>query len=416
MAEDEVKIEYGDNQNPLDELRKRVEDLEMSLGVFNPRNMAGLRGKDLRQATRANLFGDGSDGDVVISNSQSLSRDMYYKNLTIESGGNLRTNSYRVFVKGDLIIKNGGKIHNDGYNGVNGDDGTQGIFEGGNQIKGRGGSGGAGGQAVPSGSFVGCPAGFTGTTGGDGVFSFVPGGYNGLSASNASNGASISKGLGAAGVGGSGGGSGGGCSGSYFPAGGAGGNGGNGGSITDTVINIPRNYVNAYFLIDTVPSFTNLGSSAQNGGSGGGGGGAINNTSNGSGLSGGGGGAGGAGSAGGILWIAANRIVNDGTISSNGGNGGNGGNGANGIVDGSNAAAGGGGGGAGGAGGAGGVVVLIYGEKSGSGSVEVKGGTGGSGGTGGLKAQVGTETAQNGNNGVAGQNGQNGNIFEIVLG
>lgn len=45
------------------------------------------------------FFGDGSDGDVSISGTVTLSRDMYYKNLTIPAGQILNPNWYRVFVQ-----------------------------------------------------------------------------------------------------------------------------------------------------------------------------------------------------------------------------------------------------------------------------------------------------------------------------
>jgi len=47
---DEPKIEEQDTLSPIEELQKRIEDVEMSLGVFNPRNTAGLRSKDLQQS------------------------------------------------------------------------------------------------------------------------------------------------------------------------------------------------------------------------------------------------------------------------------------------------------------------------------------------------------------------------------
>lgn len=50
----------------------------------------------------AKLFGNGIDGDVTISTNVFLSRDMYYNNLTVDSGYTLFTNGFRVFVKGTL--------------------------------------------------------------------------------------------------------------------------------------------------------------------------------------------------------------------------------------------------------------------------------------------------------------------------
>lgn len=54
------------------------------------------------------LFGSGEDGDVTITNGQTvtLSSDMYYDNLTVNSGGTLFTNGFRVFVN-DTLTNNG---------------------------------------------------------------------------------------------------------------------------------------------------------------------------------------------------------------------------------------------------------------------------------------------------------------------
>jgi len=50
------------------------------------------------------IFGDGSDGSVTISSGQTvyLSSDMYYEDLTVESGATLFTNGFRIFVNGTL--------------------------------------------------------------------------------------------------------------------------------------------------------------------------------------------------------------------------------------------------------------------------------------------------------------------------
>ncbi len=42
-------------------------------------------------------FGDGSDGNVIISSNRTLSGDMYYNNLTINSGITLNPNGYIFF-------------------------------------------------------------------------------------------------------------------------------------------------------------------------------------------------------------------------------------------------------------------------------------------------------------------------------
>lgn len=65
------------------------------------------------------IYGDGSDGDVVITGgTTTLARDMYYDNLTVESTGVLAVNGFRVFVRGLLTIESGGIVHSDGTAGV----------------------------------------------------------------------------------------------------------------------------------------------------------------------------------------------------------------------------------------------------------------------------------------------------------
>jgi len=359
MAEDEPKIENQEEDSPIEELKKRIEDIEMSLGVFNPRNMAGLRTKDLQQATRANLFGDGSDGDVVVSTEIDLTRDMFYNNLTVEDGGIINTKSFRIFVKDQFIKKPGGILRNNGNDGGDGGNTTNPAHEWG--------AGGNGGTAVASGSL---PAGKAGSNGGRGGYGENPNAVAG------DNGLDTDKSLGSAGSGGGGGGAG-------DQAGGA--SGGNGGNQTGTVFNIPNSFFAAYYLIDILPSIVTLTISAGSGGGGGGG-----HT--------GGGGGGGSASTGGLIWIAANRMFIEGEneIQCIGGKGGNGGNG---YLDVDTYI---GGGGGGGAGGTGGVIMLIYGEKTGTGTLSVAGGQGGAGGTGK-------------NNGAAGSTGTTGQTYNIII-
>ena len=50
------------------------------------------------------IYGFGQDGDVTIASNTSLTRDMYYNNLTINSNCDLDTNGYKIFVKGTLTF------------------------------------------------------------------------------------------------------------------------------------------------------------------------------------------------------------------------------------------------------------------------------------------------------------------------
>ena len=58
-------------------------------------------------------FGSGKDGDIVITSNTTLSRDMEYRNLTINSGA-LNPNGWRIFVSNTLTIASGGKISRNG--------------------------------------------------------------------------------------------------------------------------------------------------------------------------------------------------------------------------------------------------------------------------------------------------------------
>jgi len=45
------------------------------------------------------IYGFGQDGDVTITANTSLTRDMYYNDLTINANCDLDTNGYKIFVK-----------------------------------------------------------------------------------------------------------------------------------------------------------------------------------------------------------------------------------------------------------------------------------------------------------------------------
>lgn len=58
--------------------------------------------------TNSVAYGTGADGDVTISSPTTLTRDMYYHNLTVNS--TLTTNGYRIFVSGTLSGNGSGTI------------------------------------------------------------------------------------------------------------------------------------------------------------------------------------------------------------------------------------------------------------------------------------------------------------------
>jgi hypothetical protein len=65
----------------------------------------------------AALFGDGSDGSQTISANTTLTRDMYYENLTVAAGVTLNPGGYRLFVAGTLTLDEGAQIARDGSKG-----------------------------------------------------------------------------------------------------------------------------------------------------------------------------------------------------------------------------------------------------------------------------------------------------------
>lgn len=175
------------------------------------------------------VFGDGSDGDVTLATNTTLTRDMYYNNLTINSGVTLSTGGYRIFVKNTLT--NNGTID---CSGAPGTDSTGGSAAGGNGGAsgslaggGRGGDGSNGANGNP---------GVDGNVGGAGGSSGVVTGYTAGAGGSASLPASSGgwrylvraiemQDLGTAFKGGAGGGGG------PAAAGSAGGGGGGGGGV-----------------------------------------------------------------------------------------------------------------------------------------------------------------------------------------
>lgn len=326
-------------QEELDSIQQKLRDLENQMQGLNPRNLAGLQSKELKAAARANLFGDGSDGDVTLTSNTTLTEDKFYDTLIIDNGVVLTTNGWRVFCKKDLI--NNGTIRSNGNDGNpgttppnagstrSGGGGGGSGSPGGNiqlwanriinngTVEAVGGDGGDGGDgnadtAASTSSGPGGSGGAAAHTGGS-----LPDAIAGQSGGSADSGGGASAGgtgsdsdpgFGSAGTGGGGGGT---------ANATAAGDGGDGGSVVPGK-NVPRSPTAAYLLYDVQDSAQQTGSA----GSGGGGGGASSDTG------------------------------------SHGGGGG------------------------GGAGGSGGVVMLIYGSKSGAGTVDVSGGAGGAKGLG----------------------------------
>jgi hypothetical protein len=72
-------------------------------------------------------FGNGADGNVTISSNTTLTRTMYYNNLTVNTGIVLTTAGFKIYVKGTLTLSGTGSIACRGGAGGNASAGTAGT-------------------------------------------------------------------------------------------------------------------------------------------------------------------------------------------------------------------------------------------------------------------------------------------------
>lgn len=312
------------------------------------------------------VFGDGSDGDVTVSTTVALTRDMHYRNLTLAAGGKLVIGDanpvVRIFVSGtlDLSAADVGAIS------ANGKDGTKGGNSTTNTTPGVSRSGASGATELTAGA--GKSGGNSGTGGGT---ASGTAGSAGTSATHGFGGDGGDGGRGAQGW-------------NVQQANGA------GGVVTNK--HAPRQLL-------TLPRLLGQNISGGAGGGGGSGGGANA-------YAGSGGGSGGAG--GNVLILCARKIKTSGTtpagvITAKGGRGGDGGDSA---YNGSR--------GEGGGGGGGGAILLVVLQREGA---TVANGLDAGGGNGG---SLGTWTTYEGtgDNPVASKGAQGGVIavFRLDLG
>src|SRR5918912_1656617 len=68
-------------------------------GTDSPR----ISANDIEDLLIQPIFGDGSDGSVVVTVNTTLTRDMYYQNLTVGSGVVISPAGFRIFVKDKLL-------------------------------------------------------------------------------------------------------------------------------------------------------------------------------------------------------------------------------------------------------------------------------------------------------------------------
>lgn len=316
------------------------------------------------------VFGDGSDGDATINTNTTLTRDMYYENLTVTGTAVLDTGGYRIYVAdtftrgGTAVLRNNGGHGGRGQNGAS----TGTVMT-------------LGGATATNAGAVTVPSSPTSTGGGYGqIRTGAPGFAAGSSSQPATDSpyALYAASTTFSGMGGN----------ASSSAGNALGGLGIAGGITTVAPSLPHTLYTAqsFSLITGGQNITVI---RPAGSSAGGGGGAASQS--GSGVTQGGGG-GAAGANGGVVFLAAKTMVDNGTsgnsIEAIGGNGGSGGNGYPHNIG--NSAAGGGGAGPGGHGG---CIIMIYLSKTGTWTTSVAAGSNGSGGTG---AANGSGTADNG--------------------
>jgi hypothetical protein len=281
-------------------------------------------------------FGSGADGDVTISTPTTLTRDMFYNDLTVSDI--LTTAGYAIYIKGSLL--GSGTI-------------TWGTPANGST------------PANPS-SDTPVAGGAGGIQGGTGYLKNIAGAQGGTATSGGVPGGGSSTAVTQTY-----------CIGSASNAGGTGGTGGNGSAGTGAAgaVSIARTFGNLRAEVTTCLTRNTAGLLVvpiPQGQAPGGGSGCGDDAFSGTGCAGSGGGG---GASGGIIFIVANIMSGSYVISAVGGNGGNGAAGyrsSDAVV----------GGGGGGAGGNGGVAILVYNTKTWAGTPTLTGGAGGTGGAG----------------------------------
>lgn len=301
-------------------------------------------------------YGDGSDGNVVISSgTTTLTKDMYYNNLTLNGTGSINTNNFKIFIAGvlDITAAPAGAIQNNGL------------------------AGNAASASTPGAALSALTANTLGVAGLGGV------GAASSTAVGVTGTAGVSPTVGNGGTSGQGG------------AGGT--NGTNLGGAAKAGVAATLPFPIRRWETEFLKGITLIGGGVS-GSSGASGGGDGTNSS---------GAGGGGGNGGGVIAIFARTILRGpntalGAIQSNGGNGGAGGTPTTGIC--------GGGGGAGGAGG--GWIFIAFEKLAGSKSTQSIQANGGSGAVGGAGIGSGAIGGQGGNGGVPGRV----TLFQSTLG
>jgi hypothetical protein len=72
------------------------------MGKYGISSIGGSAASSAFTAVPDEIYGSGQDGNVTVSSNTTLTRDMYYKSLTIADGVHLNTAGFKVFVRDSL--------------------------------------------------------------------------------------------------------------------------------------------------------------------------------------------------------------------------------------------------------------------------------------------------------------------------
>lgn len=72
------------------------------MGKYGISSIGGSAASSAFTSVPDEIYGSGQDGNVTISSNTTLTRDMYYSNLTIADGVHLNTAGFKVFVRNSL--------------------------------------------------------------------------------------------------------------------------------------------------------------------------------------------------------------------------------------------------------------------------------------------------------------------------
>ena len=74
------------------------------MGKFGTSSLGASNATASFVAVPDEIYGSGADGNVTVSANTTLTRDMYYNNLTITDGVHLNTAGYKVYVRNSLTL------------------------------------------------------------------------------------------------------------------------------------------------------------------------------------------------------------------------------------------------------------------------------------------------------------------------